>query len=343
MVLYIHFGIYKAGSSYIQYYCANNKYYLLENNIYFPPSDQDEKMKAGLISAGNALRLSKALKTSDQKKIEAVLTDWYSGAVKHNTDSVLISSEALVHDLAIKNKIELLINLCHKTGFTEIKAMGFFRDLADHALSTYKHRAKTGRHPDYEHWIKHNYETPELLKNLAQTVEATEKKIEWNLRKFQKDSEFLKQAFFEDWLGIASPVFNEKPTVNESLTLSEVKLMNHLKKTHPFSIDYFVNGFKALSKQQKAKDKDLEKYVIIKFFEVLKIHICTLDKINVFFLKGERIQISENIPIEKTIREPDIRLSEEQLEIISNHILFFNSFAGYKVVCGRRLLKFLKG
>jgi len=342
MTLYIHFGIYKAGSSYIQYICANQRDYLASNGIYFPESVEDQKMQAGLISKGNADGLEKAIKTENTSKISSILKKWYDTANTKQATGVLISAEALVHQLAVKQRLELLITCIKNTGFIEIEAMGFFRDLADHALSTYKHRAKTGKHPDYEYWVKHNYETPELFKNLAQTIKVTDKKIHWSLRKFQKNSEFLKRAFFKEWLGIELPDFKEKPTVNESLTLSEVKLMNHLKRAYPLGIDYFVDGLKALPKSKKAKDRELEQFILNKFIEVLQIEDEIFDKINTFFFENERLQVYNQMPLQAPTTEPYIQLTEEQLKIVRDNMLFFNSFAGAKVLWLRRLYRFLR-
>lgn len=213
MKLYIHFGIYKAGSSYIQYICANQRDYLNSNSIYFPRSTQDEKMKKGSISAGNADGLEMAIKSEDHTNIIAILKEWYEEAKKMNCKAVLISAESLVHQLAIQNRLNQIIVCAESIGFTKIMAMGFFRDLADHALSTYKHRGKSGNIPDYVHWVSEVYETPKLFKNLSQVM-ASDHSIEWTLRKFQKDSDFLKAAFFKDWLRIEVPNFQTRPNVN---------------------------------------------------------------------------------------------------------------------------------
>jgi hypothetical protein len=170
MKLYIHFGIYKAGSSYIQYICANERDYLNSNSIYFPKSTEDEKMKKGLISAGNADSLEIAIKSEDHSKIIPILKEWYEEAEKVNCKAVLISAEALVHQLAIQSRLIQIIACAQSVGFTKIMAMVFFRDLADHALSTYKHRAKCGKNPDYKHWVSHVYETPKLFENLSQVM-----------------------------------------------------------------------------------------------------------------------------------------------------------------------------
>jgi hypothetical protein len=337
MKLYIHFGIYKAGSSYIQYICANQRDYLNSNSIYFPRSTEDEKMKKGLISKGNADGLEMAMKSEDESKITTILKQWYEEAEKMNCKAVLISAEALVHQLAIPNRLNQIIVSAKSLGFTKIMAMGFFRDLADHALSTYKHRAKSGRIPDYRHWVSQVYETPKLFENLSQVM-ASDHSIEWTLRKFQKDSDFLKAAFFKDWLRIEVPDFQTRPNVNESVTLSEIKVMNHLCKLYPNVTDYFVNDLKALASHLKAKNTGLQQHFLSTFAKALSQNQNCLDQLNVFFQEGERLVLNnQSIDIENI--EPPVALSEQQLEVIRNRMQFFNTTKGRKVLIRRQVAK----
>jgi hypothetical protein len=340
MKLYIHFGIYKAGSSYIQYICANQRDYLCANSIYFPRSVEDKKIKKGLISKGNADGLELGMKLEDESKITTTLKQWYEEAEKMNCKAVLISAEALVHQLAIQNRLNQIIVCAESIGFTKIRAMGFFRDLADHALSTYKHRAKSGRIPDYKYWVSHLYETPKLFVNLSQVM-ASDHNIEWSLRKFQKDSDFLKVAFFKDWLGIDVPDFQTRPNVNESVTLSEVKLMNHINNLYPTVTDYFVNDLKALSSSIKAKDKSLQDYIFNVFSKELVHRKKSINQINTFFQKEEYLEIGEFKNFNPASKEPSLELSEEQVIVLINRMHFFKTFTGKKILIRRKLKKHL--
>jgi hypothetical protein len=294
-------------------------------------------MKNGLISKGNADGLESGMKSEDESKITMILKQWYEEAEKMNCKAVLISAEALVHQLAIQNRLNKIIVSAESIGFTEIKAMGFFRDLADHALSTYKHRAKSGRIPDYKHWVSQVYETPKLFENLSQVM-ASDHSIEWTLRKFQKDSDFLKAAFFKDWLRIEVPDFQTRPNVNESVTLSEIKVMNHLCKLYPNVTDYFVNDLKALASHLKAKNTGLQQHFLSTFAKALSQNQNCLDQLNVFFQEGERLVLN-NQSIDVKHIEPPISLSEQQLEVISQCIQFFNTTKGKKVLIRRQVAK----
>ena len=89
MKLFIHFGIYKAGSSYLQYVLANSRTYLLDKGIYFPNSLQDKKMLQGLISPGNADGLEEVLKVKNEKGLQQLLGQWKEAAERKQCDRVL--------------------------------------------------------------------------------------------------------------------------------------------------------------------------------------------------------------------------------------------------------------
>lgn len=339
MKLLIHFGIYKAGSSYLQYICANQKDYLIANNIYFPESKEDEKMKKGLISKGNSDGFEIALKKEDTSKINTLLKKWHRIAKQKKCNAVLISAEALVHQLGQQRKLNFIVNSANSVGYTNIKAMGFFRDLSDHALSTYKHRAKSGKIPDYEHWVKNVYETPTLLENLTSVI-ADNQGIKWTLRKFQKDSEFLNQAFFKDWLGIEIPDFQTRPNVNESISLSEVKVMNHIRKTYPNVTDYFYEDFKKLQKKDKADDKYLDAYVLSSFAKNLAQHDKVIQNINTFFAKNEQLVVGEFKNVD--LNSPTMKLSDTQFSCLMQRIQYFKTFEGKITKLRRRVVGFAR-
>ena len=339
MKLLIHFGIYKAGSSYLQHICASKRDYLIANNIYFPESKEDQKMKKGLISKGNADGLDSAFKKEDPSKISKILQQWYNIAESKNCNIVLISAEALVHQLAEQRKLNLIVNSANTIGYTEIRAMGFFRDLADHALSTYKHRAKSGAIPDYKHWVNNVYETPKLLENLASVI-INNQDIKWTLRKFKKDSNFLKQAFFKDWLEIEVPGFQTRPNVNESISLSEVKVMNHIRKIYPNVTDYFYEGFKNLPKKDKADDEDLDAYVLSSFAKNLAQHDKNIQNINTYFAKNEQLVVGEFKNTD--INEPTMKLSDSQISYLFKRIQYFKTVEGKITKLRRRVIGFAR-
>jgi hypothetical protein len=163
------------------------------------------------------------------------------------------------------------------------------------------------------------------------------KDIQWTLRKFKKDSEFLKLAFFKDWLGIDIPKLETRPNVNESITLSEVKVMNHIRKAYPTVTDFFYEELKALPKKAKAKDLDLDNYILSIFVSQLTPFRNLIESLNVFFSNGEQLEIGKSTYKHKV--EPAIQLTDNQLQVLTNRIVFFDSWRGKKVLMRRRLIQ----
>jgi hypothetical protein len=164
--------------------------------------------------------------------------------------------------------------------------------------------------------------------------------VKWTLRKFQKDSDFLKQAFLVDWLSIEIPKFQTLPIVNESVSLSEVKVMNQLSKIYPNVVDFFFQDLKGLPKKEKANDKTLEKMIHNIFVLRLQHYDNDLSKINTFFYNDEKIVIGQ-IESSISINEQTILLSEKQFELLAKRIAFFNTLKGKIILLRRAILKFL--
>ena len=342
MELYIHFGIYKTGSSFLQYLLVNSRIYLEQNKIYFPRSVQDKKMIKGLISPGNADGLENALKNTDQLKCEKILRKWINQAKDRKCTSVLLSSEALVHQMATESSLKVLTDAAKNVGFNQIHAMGFFRDLVDHALSTYKHRAKSGKIPDYSHWINNIYETPQMLVNLVR-IRKRETSINWTFRKFAKNSTFLTKVFFQEWLQIDSPNFEGKPTVNQSITLSEVFLMNRIKKYYPLVTDYFVEELKMLPNNEKGKDKDLENHIRLVFFKSLSDKKSGMDELNLFLNQEEQLVLLKKTIVQDFHQKEFQKLvfSEKQIQLVLQKMHFFRGIKGLAVIARRKIVRFL--
>ena len=336
MELLIHFGIYKAGSSYIQYLAVNSRETLKDQEVYFPESQHDDKMRSGMISPGNASDLRWLLDNKEEEKCIRLFKHWIKEAEHHKCSKVLISSESLVHALATEKGLSTLVRSSDKAGFSNVKAMGFFRDLVDHALSTYKHRAKSGKHKDYKDWIENVYETPKVLENFFEN--AQNYPIEWTFRKFKMDSSYMAEAFFKDWLGVKLTSLPEKPKVNESVTLSEVLLMQEVSRQYPLVTSYFVEALKELPKESKAKDKELEEYYRYHAYQFLKQYDKDVQKWNQFFPAKEQLQVVESIPdAYGDAFNPQLSLSPEQMKTILQLTNYFDTAKG-RFIKGRRLI-----
>jgi hypothetical protein len=291
MDLYLHAGLYKTASSYLQTVCALNVDTLQERRIYFPTSAFDAEMRAGKISPGNAGTLADDLKQSNQTRLTALLQSWKITAASLNCSKVLISAEAAIHGLATPFGLRTLQAAARAAGYEQIHILAFFRDLVDHALSTYKHRAKSGTIPDFEQWIRDTYETPRVIKGIVTSAENHH--IAWTFRAYRKDSRHMTHAFFEDWLQIPAPELPSLPRVNESVTLSEVLVMNEVARAYPLVTDYFVNAFKKLPAGEKAADRDLEAWFYQRAFQVLSAHADLIEELNARMPPAERVVVGD--------------------------------------------------
>ena len=110
----------------------------------------EKEMMKGLISPGNGNGLVDFVKTGNEKGIANLLMKWKKEAETRNCDKVLISAESLIHAFIRPNALESLVRIANKLGFTNISALAYFRDMDDHCLSTYKHRAKRGTIASFE-------------------------------------------------------------------------------------------------------------------------------------------------------------------------------------------------
>lgn len=339
MKLFIHYGIYKTGSSYLQHCCAINKAHLIGHGIYFPDSPNDRLMKDGQISSGNAVNLETYLKKKDGGKCSALFSRWKAAAQAHTCHSILISAEALVHQLATPEGLETLEKAVRKSGIGEVHLLGFFRDLADHAISTYKHRGKSGRYPDFEHWIKNYYETPKVLDNLFQLYPDTN--FIWTFRKFKKDPKHMLTAFFQDWLKIQIPELKGNPSVNTSLTLSEVLIMNEVARHYGLVTDYFINAFKSIPKELKGNDSNLENWYFSKACFHLREHDDLVDQINENFREVEKLEVGKNLKAHLNINKNTAFFTETQIKALFNAIGFFNKISGKVLLLRRRVAKIL--
>jgi hypothetical protein len=333
----VHFGIYKAGSSYIQYLCANLREQLINHGIFFPESPNDNAMLRGRISPGNAGNLKVFLENGAFEQVIALLKKWRKKAEVLDCRKVLVSAEALVHVLATKKGLNTLTQAANEAGFKNIHAFGFFRDLVDHAISTYKHRAKGGRHQDFEHWVSSVYEAPMVLNNLFEVHQDYQ--IQWTFRKFQLDSGFMRDAFFKNWLGFNFTEWPDKPKVNESVTLSEVLIMQEISNHYANVANYFVDQFKALAKSKKAKDEDLEQCYKATAYKVLSKFNDKLKSWNYYFPKNEQIAIIGQKPMndKETVDNMSLQLSQSQVKQLIELINFFYTPKGYWI----RLKKYI--
>lgn len=289
MNLYIHFGIYKTGSSFLQTMCGRNRELLEKSGYYFPKSTREKDLLAGRISPGNGNGISVLLKNGDQEKISSLVGEWASEAIARRCNKILISAEAIIHPISTHKGLDTLIKAVEQNGIEKIRAFGYFRDLTDHCLSTYKHRAKRGTIPDFEAWVANSYETVSVLKKFLQVFKKYP--IEWKFRKYSKNANFMATSFFQDWLKIdVLPPIPEKKQINISLSLSELLLIQQIAHVTPSLVSLVYQELIAIHGKDKADDNVLENA----YRQIIGIHLSrgneVIEALNILLPETEQLQ-----------------------------------------------------
>lgn len=258
MNLYLHAGLNKTGSSFLQTNFAKNREICQSNGFFSPRSKKfEQNMLDGKITPGNGHELYLALINEDKNKTATILKNYFQNAQVRNCQNVLISNERLFVIFADEPKLDLFLKICKEQQFENINVLIFLRDPASHIMSMYKHRSKSGHNSNFEEWLQRDYETVHILKKLS--IVHDKYPINWTFRKYRKNSEFMLETTFTDWLGLPSPQGQSTHRrVNHSLQLSEIILLQTIYKKNPYLTSCLRKQLLALSPSDKADDSDLE-------------------------------------------------------------------------------------
>ena len=317
MKLYVHFGLYKTGSSFLQTLLARNRQGLIEQGFYFPKSERDIKMLDGNISSGNAKPLADALLALNQKKVTQFLQERKKEAQKKKCNKLILSAESLVHPFSQEIMLGMFYQSAKDIGFSTIKAIGFIRDPVSHAISTYKHRAKSGKIRDFTSWMNNTYETMNVLKGLMGVVNKFE--IEWVFRKYRADSYFMTKSLFLDFINYKIPEIPKQDKINASLSFSEIELIKTVYKYIPEIIPKLREGFKKFPIEEKPREIGLVQWHKHQAFLILNEFQSLIISINVNLPSNEKLVIkdvpdSQEMEFDKL--KLGIHLSPNQLDLV---------------------------
>ena len=224
MKLLLHIGTEKTGSSFLQSLLAQNRDKLANANIFFPKAGRWEKeMLAGRISPGNGEALHRALIQRDYTKVRKLLNGYIRDLKNNNCFNLLISNELLITAFSEADIVEKFQSICKENDLELTQMLLVIRDPVEHALSLYKHRAKSGTVGYLDEWLEKGYQLPFYLNRFLENVEKY--RLPVTFRKYKKDPQYMVNLFFTDWLEIEKPKFDSKFIVNPSLTLSELLLI----------------------------------------------------------------------------------------------------------------------
>jgi hypothetical protein len=316
MQLFIHFGLYKTGSSFLQTICANNRAILKKHAIFFPESVREEDMLAGRISPGNGNGIAIAIKAGKVGSVNQLIKKWKDDALKGGFEKILISDEALIHGFVFDRGLSCLMEASKMNGINDVFCLGFFRDPVDHCLSTFKHRAKKGSIQDFEKWVSLAYETPETLKAFLSIYKKYP--IHWSFAKYQRNGIEMAKLFFEEWLHIEMPSIPKTEEVNPSLTLSEIGFLQMASQKDRSVVFQLYKNLIALPTLVKADNKQLDRYYRSIIAKWIHKYDAVFQSLNEQLMHGDKLELESNLSWVNDKGNNIFSFSPEQLDAITN-------------------------
>lgn len=241
MELFIHAGLNKTGSSFIQCVFHANSDILSDSGIAY---------KGGSPTAGNANELSIALRARDQAKAARFLGKHVAHARARGKERVLLSAEYLYHDMVVPEHLELLRTLVADSGFKRINVLLFFRDPVAHAISAYCHRSGRQDLGPFDQWIELLYEFPGELRQFLATIKETPE-INWCTYAYSKSG--LVEAVCE-WLSIDALPTAVSREVNVSVSVDEAEILARLRVNDARAAVALRQALKAIPRDRKGDD-----------------------------------------------------------------------------------------
>lgn len=260
MELLLHIGTEKTGSSYLQTILVSSRSQLENDGIYFPKDlNYEHRMRRGEVGPGNGIEVQYAAARGDKERIHRLLSGWMCDADEKNCSRILLSTETMTAALQHENGFSTLIRACEEAGITRRNYLILIRDPVDQALSLYKHRAKFGKAPRLDTWIKENYQIDKQVKGVCRNIDA-DPKGSLALEPYSSDGSRLANTFFSGWLGVPVPPFDLERRINVSLTLSELELIRCSAESALEIVQPLHRRLQEIPRQLKANDTEYENW-----------------------------------------------------------------------------------
>lgn len=322
MDLYIHIGTNKTGSSYLQTLLTINQDLLKNQGVWVPCSKWDEDMISGRITPGNGHELALKLLFNEKIKVSNFLKREYELAKSSGCSKVVISNEVIVRLFSNQLIMTSLEQSAKKVGFVNIKCLCILRNAFDHALSLYKHRAKSGNHYDYEKWLKTDYETLWTFKSFLRFYKQSS--IEWTFKLYKNDSKYIEDVIFKDFLDCnISPQLPKNKKVNSSLNLKHIQVLQTQEKSRNGISKYLYHHL--LKLEQKESESQ---YLLNRFNKVYQRYVSVHSDVILRMAKLLTVEEQELFLKNPEIRndiEYDITNSEKIKKAIEDSILECNN------------------
>lgn len=242
MKIYIHAGLNKTGSSYLQeMFFANADALQREGIAYY----------GGERPGGNAAELSYAIRRNDISTASKLLQQHLTHAQEKKCERIFLSTEIFFHDFADATLFKQYRDLFAQFNLDDIHVLLFFREPVSHAISTYCHRSGLQDVGHFAEWIKTYYTYPSELRAFL-ALHEQHSDIHWTLRAYTRDA--LKTDSCQ-WLGIADLAEPPSDEINVSVTATETQLLAWLYDHNPQKARALRNRFKMIPRNKKASDR----------------------------------------------------------------------------------------
>ncbi len=173
MRIVLHIGAPKTGSSALQSAFVLHRDALIERGIFYPPSPTDARAAAGIPVSGNAIALAKFLNPNFTIPAEEWEFNACTAAIGRARDAgcstVLYSSEYMSFFLA-ERMTDFVARAATFGAWVEI--VYFIRNIAGHAMSSYRQHTKMGRfHGTFADYIERGYR-PRFSSDIERSMAA---------------------------------------------------------------------------------------------------------------------------------------------------------------------------
>lgn len=258
MKLFLHAGTEKTGSSHIQTLCVNGRKHLEQEGIWFPEGipRHEKRMRAGLVSAGNAFVMAERVRVNDDAGALAELVRHRKTAQSRNCRAVFLTSELLLPYCANDDAWLGLFENCRRAGFDSVSTLVVLRDPVEQLISLYKHRAKSGKAGRLDEWIAEGYHLPETLAHLRGQAGVAGREL--IARGYTREPGGLERILFDNWLGVSEPPHVHENEVNPSLSLSELELIRQLHRHQSALVPFMHERLTVLPREHKAPEDALQ-------------------------------------------------------------------------------------
>jgi hypothetical protein len=233
------------------------------------------------------------LTQKNDKAVLGLLSRYKQEAERNAAKAILLSNEMLLGYFSEEEQAVRFKEHCEALGISLQPMLLVLREPVDQALSLYKHRAKNGNIAGVEYWLKEGYHLDKVLdKFMASQLSPN---VDCSYRKYDKNSSYLVDVVFKDWLRLEVMPKWEDRKVNPSLTLSELVILKQVRRAYPELTKILYQRFLALPAAQKSDDPYLTQY----YRDCIQLHL--YESRSVWAKCNERLRPSEQLkyPAEK--------------------------------------------